>query len=175
MPGSLDHFTTARLAAERLTREHMPEVFSQDQDERFMALIGGVRTEAETNRRFDGAFKHWDEHGFGVWLLRDRETNAIIGRAVLRHLTIEGGDELEIGYAFREAWWGRGLATEIARGIVDLARRELGRTSFVALTDPRHDASRHVLEKAGFAYAGKHTQEGDELNLFRLAGNAESR
>jgi hypothetical protein len=32
-----------------------------------------------------------------------------------------------------------------------------------------------VLEKAGFAYAGKHTQEGDELNLFRLAGNAESR
>ena len=164
---SLDRFTTARLSAERLTLEHKPDMLRQDQDAVFMALIGGVRTEAQTTERMDGALKHWETHGVGVWMLRERESGRMIGRAVVRHLDVHGADELEIGYAFIEEFWGRGLGTEIARACVGICRRALGRTSCVALIDPRNDASRHVLEKAGLRDAGPFTQEGVELTLFR--------
>ena len=164
---SLDRFTTLRLSAERLTIEHKTDMLRQDQDVAFMALIGGVRTEAQTTERMDGALRHWEAHGCGVWMLRERESGRIVGRAVVRHLDVNGADELEIGYAFIEEFWGRGLATEIALACVDISRRALGRTSCVALIDPRNDASRHVLEKAGLRAAGKFTQEGVELDLFR--------
>jgi RimJ/RimL family protein N-acetyltransferase len=167
MPGPFNRFTTTRLVAERLTPDLMPEVFSQNRDERVMAFIGGTIDEARTLERYKNAFQHWDEHGYGVWLLRDRETNAVVGRAVLRHFEVNGVDELELGYLFRESHWGRGLGTEIAQALVDLARREIGRQALVAFTDPRNDASRHVLEKVGFALAGTHMIDGEELNLFR--------
>jgi RimJ/RimL family protein N-acetyltransferase len=164
---SLDTFTTARMTAERLTRDLMPEVLRQDQDEKFMALIGGVRTEAQTLERMEGAFRHWDEHGYGIWMLRDRESGRIIGRAVVRHMDVAGVDELEIGYAFIEEFWGRGLATEAAAACVDICRRIPGSRGCVAVTDPRNDASQHVLEKVGLRYVGKHMEKGEELNLFR--------
>jgi RimJ/RimL family protein N-acetyltransferase len=164
---SLDRFTTTRLSAERLTLEHRFDMLRQDQDVAFMALIGGVRTEAQTAERMLGALRHWETHGCGVWMLRERQSGRVIGRAVVRHLDVNGVDELEIGYAFIEEFWGRGLATEIARACVDICRGALGRTSCVALIDPRNDASRHVLEKAGLSAAGKFTQEGVELDLFR--------
>ena len=71
-----------------------------DEDEQFMALLGGVRDTAGTVAYLEMNVKHWAEHGFGMWMLRDAETSAVIGRAILRHLDVEGVDEVEVGYGF---------------------------------------------------------------------------
>jgi RimJ/RimL family protein N-acetyltransferase len=164
---ALESFSTPRLLADRLTPAHLPELQRMDRNEQFMAHLGGVRDEAGTVSYLQRNLAHWDEHGFGLWMLRERETEAVIGRAVLRHLDVEGVDEVEAGYGLLPEYWGRGLATEIARACVYLGRHRLGLASVVAITLPRNAASQQVLLKAGMVYQREITHEGIAHLLFR--------
>jgi RimJ/RimL family protein N-acetyltransferase len=149
---NLDSFATPRLVAERLTPAHLPDLRRMDQDEGFMAHLGGARDEAATLAYLERNLAHWATHGFGLWMLRDRVQQDLIGRAIVRHLDVEGTDEVEIGYGFYPAFWGRGLATEVACACVQIGRAQLGLPSVVAVTLPAHRASQRVMVKAGLAY-----------------------
>ena len=164
---SLDSFSTPRLLAERLTIAHLSDLKHMDQDEGFMASLGGVRDEPETLIYLERNLEHWAEHGFGIWMLRDRETDAVIGRGVLRHLDVEGVDEVEVGYGFLPQFWGRGLATEVARACIDIGQRQLGLRSIVAITRPANFASQHVMRKAGLVREREIVHAGVPHLLFR--------
>src|SRR5690348_13394721 len=112
---TLDAFTTARLLAERLTAAHRDEIHRMHQDPRVMAMLGGVRDETKTREYLERNLAHWDAYGFGLWILRDRASGDVIGRGLLRHLDVEGQDDIETGYAFYRAWWGKGPAGGIER------------------------------------------------------------
>lgn len=152
MTPPLDRFTTPRLRAERLVEQHWAALRRMDQDPGFMALLGGPRDEAGTRGYLERNLAHWERYGHGLYVLHDRESDAVIGRAVLRHLDVEGADEVEIGYGFLPAWWGRGLATEVALATVRLGLERAGLTSLVAVTRPEHTASQRVMEKIGMRY-----------------------
>jgi RimJ/RimL family protein N-acetyltransferase len=138
-----------------------------DQNEGFMAHLGGVRDEAATLAYLERNLAHWATYGFGVWMLRDGDEGALIGRAVLRHLDVEGADEVEVGYGFYPECWGRGLATEVASAGVRIAREQLGLPSVVAVTLPTHAASQRVMLKAGLVYEREFIHEGSPHVLFR--------
>ena len=163
----LEAFHTARLQAERLAAGHWDDLRRMDADAAFMALLGGVRDEAGTLAYFDRNLAHWAAYGYGLYMLRDAATGAMVGRAVIRHLDVEGADEVEIGYGFLPAWWGRGLATEIARACVDLGCGRLGLPSVVAVTLPEHAASQHVMRKTGLCYERDVLLSGLRHVLFR--------
>lgn len=164
---TLDSFSTPRLLAERLTSAHLPEVRRMDQNEGFMAHLGGVRDEAATLAYLERNLAHWATYGFGLWMLRDPARATPIGRAVLRHLDVEGVDEVEVGYGFYPEHWGRGLATEAAGACVRIGRARLGLPSVVAVTLPTHAASQRVMVKAGLAYEREIVHEGLPHVLFR--------
>jgi len=164
---TLDSFSTPRLLAERLTPAHLPDVRRMDQNEGFMAHLGGVRDEAATLAYLERNLAHWATYGFGLWMLRDPARATLIGRAVLRHLDVEGADEVEVGYGFYPEYWGRGLATEAARACVRIGRARLGLASVVAVTLPTHAASQRVMVKAGLAYEREIVHEGLPHVLFR--------
>ncbi|WP_433318403.1 GNAT family N-acetyltransferase [Micromonospora chersina] len=60
----------------------------------------------------------------------------------------------EIGYVVHPDHWGRGLGTEIAGLLLDLAFGPVGLHRVEATTRPDHAASRRVLEKAGLRCEG---------------------
>ncbi|MEU1688048.1 GNAT family protein [Micromonospora sp. NPDC005707] len=60
----------------------------------------------------------------------------------------------EIGYVVHPDHWGRGLGTEIAGLLLDLAFGPVGLHRVEATTRPDHAASRRVLEKAGMRCEG---------------------
>jgi len=136
-------------------------------DAAVMAQLGGVRDDAQTAAYLAKNLKHWDEYGFGLWVLRERAGGEPVGRAVLRHLLVEDVDEVEVGYAFYEPFWGRGLATEVASACLELGRRTLDLTTIVGVTSPENRASQHVLEKVGLVYERDFTHEGAPASLFR--------
>jgi [ribosomal protein S5]-alanine N-acetyltransferase len=138
-----------------------------DQDEQFMAQLGGVRDEAGTRAYLERNLAHWAAYGFGLWMLRDRDTGRSIGRAVLRHLDVDGVDEVETGYGFLPDLWGRGLATEIARACVHIGRERLGLASLVGITLPTNAASQQVMRKAGLQYERDIVHAGVPHLLFR--------
>lgn len=166
--GSLERFSTARLLAERLTASHLPDLHRMDQNHQFMAQLGGVRDEAGTRAYFDMNMAHWEKHGFGLWMLRDRQGGLVIGRAVLRHLDVEGTDEVETGYGFVPEFWGRGLATEVARVCVGIGLDQVHLSSVVAVTLPTHLASQRVMAKAGLTYEREISHQGIVHLLFRV-------
>ncbi len=161
-----DSFATARLCAERLATSHFGAIRAMDTDAEYMALLGGTRSETDTRAYMARNLRHWDDYGFGLWVLRDLE-GQIAGRCVLRHLDVEGTDEVELGYGLHTQYWGRGLATEVARELLRLGREELRWPSIVAIT--RHDnlGSQRVLTKTGLVYERDVDHEGIPHLLYR--------
>lgn len=163
-----DSFTTPRMLAERLTPAHRAELRRMDINEQMMATLGGVRDEAGSSDYLARNLAHWAEHGFGIWMLREATTRTLMGRAVLRHLEIEGVDEVEVGYGFLPEFWGQGLATEIARACVSIGLHQLRLPSLVAITLTTNHPSQRVLGKAGLTYERELTLGGMPQVLFRI-------
>jgi RimJ/RimL family protein N-acetyltransferase len=171
----IERFSTERLRGERVTSEHWPDLRRMDVNAAFMALLGGLRDEAGTAAYLEMNVKHWAEHGFGMWMLRDASTSAVIGRAILRHLDVDGVDEVEVGYGFLPEYWGRGLATEVATACVRIGFDRFGFASLVAITTPANVASQHVMQKAGLAYERDIVHAGVPHRLFRTYRNTQER
>lgn len=138
-----------------------------------MAMLGGVRDAAETRAYLDRNLQHWDDHGFGLWILREAAGGPAIGRALLRYLALEDWNEVEVGYGFQPECWGRGLATEIAAACVRLGVEQLGLRSIVAITTRENLASQRVLVKAGLLPAGEVAHAGMSHALYRLRVSGE--
>ena len=75
---------------------------------------------------------------------------------------------IEIGYRYARSAWGRGVATEAARAVLDHGFRRLGFDRIVAVTDPAHLASQHVLEKIGLKPRGSAFHYEKSLSFFEL-------
>lgn len=60
----------------------------------------------------------------------------------------------ELGYWLGRPFWGRGLATEAGRAVMDWAVRDWGVRAVEAEHFVDNPASAHVLEKLGFLYTG---------------------
>ncbi len=74
------------------------------------------------------------------------------------HLRPEGALEPELGYRLARRYWGRGLATQGSRMLIDMAFEQGARRVF-AHTLVVHTASRRVMEKCGMTVA--HYFHGD--------------
>jgi ribosomal-protein-alanine N-acetyltransferase len=163
-----DSFTTARLQAERLMAAHLSELRRMHTDPVVMAHLGGLRTPDQTAAYLDRNLRHWEEQGFGLWIVRELGGGEPIGRALLRTLRLDAIDEIEVGYALYEPYWGRGLATEITAACLTFARENLRRTTAVAVTSPTNFASQRVLQKSGLVYERDIDHEGALAALFRV-------
>ena len=62
---------------------------------------------------------------------------------------------LELGYWIGEPYWKRGYATEAAHALVDLAFRATGISVLHVTARVINPASRRVIHKCGFQYAGQ--------------------
>ena len=85
----------------------------------------------------------------GRYFIRDRKNGEVIGAAKLDQI----GPEIEIGYRIREEYWGKGIATEVAKGLIRFSKDVLGIRKVIAFVNVENYASIRVLEKAGMLNA----------------------
>jgi [ribosomal protein S5]-alanine N-acetyltransferase len=97
---------------------------------------------------------HWSDHGFGPWVLIEKESGAFAGRGGLAWTAVEGTAEVELPWSIEPHLHSQGLATEAAKAAVEWAR-EMRFEQVVALVLPSNLASRRVAEKTGFAENGQ--------------------
>jgi [ribosomal protein S5]-alanine N-acetyltransferase len=148
----IETFRTPRLSADRLRADHLDELSRMHRDPVVMATLGGLRSDEETRAFLRRSLEHWHRHGYGLWVLRDERDGRFVGRGGLRHVRVGGADEVEMAYALLAEFWGRGLATEMARAILKVAFEHLGMDQVVSFTLETNQASRRVLEKAGLIF-----------------------
>ena len=97
------------------------------------------------------AMSRQPRNGGAVYAMTIAETGAFVGCAGLN----ETDRGLEIGYWVGEPYWKRGYATEAAHALVDLAFRATDIHVLHASTRVINPASRRVIHKCGFQYAGQ--------------------
>lgn len=146
---------TDQLIGARVRAEDFGELRRLYQDRQVMATLsadGNPLPEEETRQRLQRQLDHWDRYGFGMWLFHDRADGQFVGYAWLRNVTMDGRDEVDLGYATLPGFWDRGLTTEMAGAVLAEGFERLGLADVVCYTLPTNRASRRVMEKNGFTY-----------------------
>ena len=161
---------TARLSGRPVATTDFGRIRSIHSDARAAATLSADRqpfSKAHTRQALYVWKKHWDEHGFGVWLFHKID-GEFVGYAGTMRASIDGRPEVEVLYALRSDFWGKHFATEMARAVVQFTFERGGVTELVAYTLPTNIGSRLVMEKCGFEYEKETVHAGLRHVLYRL-------
>lgn len=162
----MDRFATLRLKAEKLVREDLPDLVHLHLDGEVSRFLGGVRSPATTAIYLEDNLRHWADHGVGLWTLRTPD-GTFTGRAGLRHVELEGALELELAYTLVRSAWGQGLATEIARALVEIWETHCSTHSLVGIVMKGNLSSERVLLKTGFSRERDAVFHDEACGIFR--------
>ena len=113
----------------------------------------------------------FERFGVGIWLayaIDAGDADPPIGFCGYRMFEDLHDDAPELLYAFRERFTGRGLATEVAGALVQIARDEPRLDRIVSAVDEPNGASIRVLEKVGFRRSGQVPGAFGNIVLFEL-------
>jgi RimJ/RimL family protein N-acetyltransferase len=160
--------TTDRLQLARPQTADFDELLRFATNEQVALTMGGVATAEQVRAALQRRLDHWERYGFGWWTMRDRVSGAFVDRGGVRHCTIAGKDEVELGYGLVPEFWAQGLAAEMSREALRLGFDQLGLASIVAFTLPTNRRSQRVMEKLGFTYECDTTHANLPHVLYRL-------
>jgi ribosomal-protein-alanine N-acetyltransferase len=146
----------AILETERLLlREFVPEdvdalaaVLSDPETMRYYPAAldrAGVAAWIERNRR------RYVDDGHGLWAMVLKSRGELVGDCGLTRQTVDGTDEIEIGYHVRRDLWGRGFAPEAARACRDHGFARISAERLISLVRVGNLPSRRVAEKVGMS------------------------
>jgi RimJ/RimL family protein N-acetyltransferase len=122
------------------------------------------RSRAEAQEELEWHMHGHPKHpGLGLWATIHKETGKFIGRCGLLPWTIDGQPEVEVAYTIAQDYWGQGLATEAAEGILQYGFEKLGLARLICLIDAENIASQRVAEKIGMSFE---REARDELGPF---------
>jgi RimJ/RimL family protein N-acetyltransferase len=107
---------------------------------------------------------HWVLKGFGHWVLEERETGRIVGRAGLFHPP--NWPALEVGWTVGREHWGKGYAPEAGRAACQWAHDVLGADHVVSLILPSNTRSIRVAEKLGETVEGSFRHAGLDHRVY---------
>jgi len=135
------------------------KVFGDPEVTRFLGR-GGARTREEVSNGVDLMIGHWEQHGIGLFTVRRRDDDLLLGRVGFLLWDEErwvnamfedpqGPTETELGWTLAHAHWNQGYATEGALACRDWAFEERGLTRLVSVIAPDNLGSIRVAEKIG--------------------------
>ena len=131
---------------------------------------GSTLTRGQSEKQISRFIRHWDERGFGLWAMEEKETGTFVGFAGLAHQEdwAEGEHKTEVGWRLGREFWGRGLATEAARAGVAYGFETLGLERIISIIQPGNTASRRVAEKAGLTPRGETRWRGADVIWYAI-------
>lgn len=174
--GNVRGRVTAVLESERLrlrefTRGDLDELAAMVADAAQMRFYPGTRTREEAAAWIDRNLDLYGRCGYGFWLIELRAGPSFGGYCGIRPLDLDGAPETEIGWHVKKSWWNRGIATEAAAAVRELASTRFRVPRLTALIHPEHVASRRVAEKIGMREERTTVFEGEPTVVY-VAGLA---
>lgn len=123
-------------------------------DPEVMRFYPGPLTRRQSDELAVRLSAHIAEHGFGLWAAELLDTGEYVGFIGLQHVPFEAAftPAVELGWRLRTSMWGRGLATEGARGAAEFAFDALGLREIVAMARADNLASVRVMRRLGMIH-----------------------
>jgi RimJ/RimL family protein N-acetyltransferase len=130
----------------------------------FAIMLGGVRNAPETAAELARDVIAWGAHGFGIWAIRETETQRFVG---ITGLEIRPDNR---GVALRFALWpeaqGRGLAREAASAALRFGHDQARLNRIVAVARASNFASRTLLGSIGMVVCESFVRDGEAMLVF---------
>lgn len=155
-----------------LGRDDAAFVFQLFNQPSWLRFIGdkGIRTvEDARNYIENGPVAMYRRLGFGLYLVALKESGEPIGISGL--IKRESLEDVDLGFAFLPAFWGKGYAFESARAVIEYGRRTFALSRLLAVTSQDNEVSARLLAKLGFRFERltRLVPDGAELKVFATA------
>lgn len=172
-------FDTARLRLRQwIDADHAPFA-ALNADPRVMAFFPAPLDRAASDAMAARCRALIAERGWGFWAAEIRETRQFIGFVGL-HVPLPElpfSPCVEIGWRLAHPYWGKGYASEAARGALQIAFERLGLSEIVSFTALGNQRSRAVMARLGMretseTFEHPHLPVGSPLRrhcLYRLS------
>jgi RimJ/RimL family protein N-acetyltransferase len=161
---------TKRLILRRLRPDDLDDLFALYRDPEIRRFFPeGTLTFEETRDELEFFLNgHPDHPELGLWATVHKQTGRFIGRCGLLPWTIGQRPEVEVAYLLAKEYWGQGLGTEAAHGIVRYAVGQLGLSRLVCLVVPGNEASANVARSIGMTLEAEMEDEEGPFLLYSL-------
>ncbi len=104
------------------------------------------------------------ERGLGRWAVHLAADDSFIGWCGLKYRPEL--DEVDLGYRYHKAYWGKGYATEAARASLDFGFREARLQRIVGRAEHANKGSLKVLENCGMRYVCDEEVDGFPVRTY---------
>jgi RimJ/RimL family protein N-acetyltransferase len=125
--------------------------------------LGGPRDRDWLRSAFGATAQHPRAERYDLWPAVERESGQVVGHCGLLEKEVQGRSEIELIYILAPSAWGKGYATEMARGLKRLAFEEMGIERLIALIEPENAASERVALKVGMRFERELVRPGGAL------------
>ncbi len=145
-----------RITLAPLAEADRPAFAAMNADPDVMRHFAAPLNRAESDAFQDWIARHFAEHGFGFWGVRDRRTGMLAGLCGLAHIPWAAPftPAVEIGWRLLPAFQRQGLAEEAARLALSAGFGLLGLPEVLAFTVPDNHRSLALMARLGMAPAG---------------------
>ncbi|MBL8669634.1 MAG: GNAT family N-acetyltransferase [Alphaproteobacteria bacterium] len=136
-------------------------------DPQIMATMrDGVLTPTQVENLVAGYAATWRDKGFGMWVLRRRETGGFVGICGLMERA--DLDAVALRFALRQEEQGAGLASEAVAAALAFAFETRGLDRVVGVARAANVGSRRVMERAGMRFEWAWTRNDAEMTLYAI-------
>jgi [ribosomal protein S5]-alanine N-acetyltransferase len=158
---------TERLHVRPYTINDSDYFFALNGDENVMRYIRAAKTREECDQFLIETIASYEkEKLYGRWAVEDKITGEFVGSFAI--ITVEGKEQMQLGYALLPAHWGKGYATELTVAGIEYVFSKTPVNPLYAYTEVPNLPSQKVLLKAGFKLNGSNKEGEKEVVGFVL-------
>lgn len=147
----MDELRTPRVLLRPWRDDDLEPFAALNADERVMEHFPATLSRAESDVLATRIRTHFDEHGYGLWVVD--VDGVFAGFTGLAWTEVTGVRALEIGWRLAQGFWGRGLATEAASAA--LAHGLAREPRIVSFTAVGNERSWRVMDRIGMHREGE--------------------
>jgi RimJ/RimL family protein N-acetyltransferase len=150
-------FSTERLRLRQWAPQDREPFAAMNADPEVMRYFASVGTREESFRAIDVWQSELEERGWSNWAVEHLESRAFIGFVGLSipRRALPFMPCVEVGWRLARRYWGKGFATEAAKGSLRVAFARLNLDEVVSFTSVINWPSRAVMERIGMVNANE--------------------
>lgn len=159
---------TERLLIREMTVEDLDALYAIYDDEQVRRFVKGLHPDRGVEEEHTRAYIKYmyGLYQFGMWVLEDRKTGELIGKAGFGIADYRGESELDLGYLIVAKRRGQGYAREACLAILEYGREILGFSKVSAYVHSDNQDSQHLIRRLGFLEQGMVESGGEQLLYF---------
>ncbi|WP_239616817.1 GNAT family N-acetyltransferase [Cohnella mopanensis] len=158
-----------RLIFRKYHSDDLDQLLTMASDPDVMRYIGqGTTWTKEQAKESLDKFVNWYQSGLGLYIALDKRSNKMVGHSGLVPQTIEGNNEIEVGYWVVKDYWGQGYGLEQAKVWKQFGLSSLNKKRLVSIIQHGNIGSMKVAEKNGMSYEKDIVFNGKEVALYSV-------